>query len=224
LAEPKRTIEGYEEMYAVKLCGGEIILAENPTAEARYMVCDCNYHPLGIVEYNNALGNTDFVEAMKLFTHRISERIISLENERETRGIPLQTLTAADCQSIKDENLEGRVVVIKPEVLAPEYQSIDYQLALVTGGFGASPTARGRAVYCKDLIEGKTTQWSRSDIAGIMPPDRLPDWARVNLEALQKPAEKESVLEKIKQDREGKQNGEQTKPKTKKTKKDGPEL
>ena len=238
MADKKRNIEGYEELYSVLLGGREVILAMNPDAEARYMVCDCSLdNPLGVEMYSNAVGSEDYVEMMKVFTSRLTARVAALETERETRGIPLQVLTAADYDPIKETDLKGCVVVIKPEKLAPEYRSIDYQLALCTGGFGASPNSRGRTVYCQNLISGETECYTRSDIAGTISPDCLPDWARVNLEALMpsaakeveavavnpldKSGEKESVLEKI---RQGKQSPSQQKPKNKKQHKSGPEL
>ena len=96
MADEKRIIDGYKEMYAIRLGGGEIILADNPAAEARYMVCDCSWNnPLGVDMYDNAMGGADFLEVMKLFADRISERVVKLEIERETHGVPLQTLTAA---------------------------------------------------------------------------------------------------------------------------------
>ena len=225
MADKKRNINGYEEMYAVQLGGGEVILAENKTAEARYMVCDCSRdNPLGAEMFQNGVGSADFVEMMKEFTRRIFERVVALEIERETRGIPLQMLTADDCHPAGRTDLAGCVVVIKPESLAPEYRSIDYQLALCTGGFGASPDSNGRAVYCQNLISGEKERYNRSDIAGTVSEDRLPDWARINLDALRQSASKESVLEKIKQDRQDKQQNEKQEPKSKKHKKDGQDL
>jgi hypothetical protein len=185
LADEKRNIQGYEELYAIRFAGGEVILAENRNAEDRYMVCDCSRdNPLGAEVYSNAVGGADYAEIMRLFAGRLTARAAALETERETRGIPLQTLTAADYVPIEESDLKSRVVVIKPESLAPEYRNVDYQLALCVGGFGASPYSRGRAVYCKNLFTGETTTWQRSDIGGISPLDALPDWALAKLDAL----------------------------------------
>lgn len=225
MADKKRMIQGidgYEVKQAIELAGGEVILAENKTAEARYLVCDCSWdNPFSVELYQNAVGSADFLEMMKEFTRRLSERVAAVETERETRSIPFQTLTAEDCYPKGETDLNGCVVVIKPEKLAPEYRSIDNQLALCTGGFGASPNSRGRAVFCQNLITGKTTQWNRDDIAGTVSAERLPDWARINLDALRKPAEKESVVDKI---RQGQQATESNKPAQKKRDKGGPEL
>ena len=220
--DKKRDIQGYEVTHAVELAGGEVIFAENKEVEQRYLVCDNSWdNPLGIDLYKNGVISADFLEMIKEFTRRLSERVAAVETERETRGIPFQTLTAEDCYPKGETDLNGCVVVIKPEKLAPEYRSIDNQLALCTGGFGASPNSRGRAVFCQNLITGKTTQWNRDDIVGTVSAERLPDWARINLDALRKPAEKESVIDKIQQ---GKQDQTQPKSTHKKREKGGPEL
>jgi len=41
MADEKRNIQGYEELFAVRLAGGEVILAVNNDAAEPYMVCDC---------------------------------------------------------------------------------------------------------------------------------------------------------------------------------------
>jgi hypothetical protein len=224
VSDKTREVQGYIVKHAIWLGGGEVIFAEHKdkTNPNRYMVCNCDWsNPLGGPVYSNAVGSADFLELMKEFTRRISERIVAIETERELRGIPRQTLTAKDCNPIKNVNLEGQVVVIDPEVLAAECRNIDYQLALCTGGFGANPNSRGQAVFCTNLITGQSSQWSRSDIVGIMPIAQLPDWAEVNLTALQKSTERESARAKLK---EARKNPNSSKLKQKKRTNDGPEL
>ena len=137
-----------------------------------------------------------------------------MEEEWNARGIPFEKLTAADC--VPDglaSDLEGKVIVLKPEKLSPEYRTIDYQLALCTGGFGARPDARGRKVYCTELYSGKQETFNRDAIAGVFPLERLPDWAREKFAALQKPPERESVIAKL---REGKNAAATSEPKPQK--------
>jgi len=223
MGDKKRIIEGYEVIHAVQLGGGEVILVEDKTADEPYMVCDNSWdNPLGVDWYTNAIASADFMEIMREFTNRLTARVETIEAERAERGIPLQTLTVEDCYPKgMDTDLTGCVVVIKPEKLAPEYQSIDHQLALCTGGNGARPEARGRAVFCTNLYDGKSSRYNRIDIAGTVSAARLPDWAREKLAALQKPAEKESVIDKI---RQSKTEPPQPKPKNNKRGKGGPEL
>jgi hypothetical protein len=87
---------------------------------------------------------------------------------------------------------------------------------LVTGGYGTSPTAWDRKVFCTDLYSGKQEGFGRDAIAGVFPEDRLPDWAREKLAVLQKPAARESVLDKL---REGKKETPSRDSKTKSGKK-----
>jgi hypothetical protein len=225
MADEKRIIEGYEEMHCIRLGGGEVIIAENKTAENRYMVCDCSWdNLLGIDWFTNAVGSADYLEIMKEFTNRLSERVIALETERETRGIPLEVIDDNECSSTSDKNFEGQCIVISADKLSPEFRSIDHQLALCTGGFGANPKSRGQKVYCQNLITGKTETWRRYDIAGIVPPERLPEWAKASLEALKSPKENESVLDKIKQSQKTTDPKQPKNPGTKKKNKTEPEL
>lgn len=199
MSDQKRIIQGYEVTHAVQLAGGEVIFAVHPTEEMPYMVCDSKWNStFGVDEYSNALVGDDPVEMLRIFTDRLSARMESIEAERAERGIPYESLNRADCDPKSvDMDMTGQVVVIKPEKLAPEYSSIDYQLAICTGGNGARPNAIGRSVFCTALYDDTKSRWDRSEIAGIILPERLPDWALDKLAALQKPAEKESVLGKL---------------------------
>lgn len=199
--EKTRIIEGYEVRHAVRLAGAEVILAENKNTAEPYMVCDCtSNNPFNADEYYNAVVSADYLEIMREFTRRLAGRVESLETERSESGIPFEMLTAADCKpNSMETDLEGQVIVIKGERLAPEYRTGIGQLEYCTGGFGARPEARGRAVYCTNLYDGKSSRYDRSDVAGIILPECMPEWAKEKLAALQKPAEKESVVEKIRQ-------------------------
>jgi hypothetical protein len=70
------------------------------------------------------------------------------------------------------------------------------------GGFGCSPNARGSAVFCTEIYTGKQIRREKHDVLGVVRPDRIPDWAREKLAALEeKLPEKESVLAKIREAR-----------------------
>ena len=199
MADEKRNIQGYEEMFAVRLGGDTIIVAENKSAEDRYMVCDATWNDLlGTEMFSDGIGSEDFVEIMHIFTERLSERVAALENERALRGIPLQTLTAADCHPVGEQDLNGQIIVVKPEILAPEYRSIDHQMALCNGGNGARFDTLGQSVFGKNLYDGKSIRYRRSDIAGTVSPDRLPEWAKEKFDAMQKEAEKKPAIAEAK--------------------------
>lgn len=84
-----------------------------------------------------------------------------------------------------DEDYDGKVLALDPAVLKDKYKSPDYQLFLADGGFGCSPTARGRAVYGQFLKDGKETQYCRQDFLGVLKDEHLPEWARERLAEIQ---------------------------------------
>lgn len=73
------------------------------------------------------------------------------------------------------------MLVLKPTILKDEYKTPDFQLFLAEGGFGCSPTARGRKIYGQFLKDGEETNYERQDFLGVLKDERMPDWAREKL-------------------------------------------
>jgi hypothetical protein len=152
------------------------------------MLCDAaRDNAFGIETYQNGITGIDYLEIMREFTRRLNVRLDGLELGRVYRGGSLDdyTLAASDCvPGGMDTDLKGKIVVIKPERLSPEYRSLSFQLALATSGFGCEPDARGRAVCCTELYSGEQARWNRSDILGVASEGILPAWAKLKLAAL----------------------------------------
>jgi len=107
------------------------------------------------------------------------------------QGIPNAPLTDQDCTRISSaDDLNGKVIVIKPDVLRREYRVATHQVKLCTGGFGASPNSRGSAVYCTDLYSGEHSRFERRDVLGILNPDQMPKWVQHHLQVQQKAKKK----------------------------------
>lgn len=105
----------------------------------------------------------------------------------------MQLFGPKHCDTIWQE-LEGKVLVMKPSTLKESYWSPENQLWVATGGFGCSPTASGRAVYATCLGDGeKNVRWNREDFLGVLKEELLPDWAREQLEKLNSGQELGSV-------------------------------
>ena len=85
-----------------------------------------------------------------------------------------------------DDDLNGKIVVIRPGVLRREYQLATRQLKLCIGGFGASPHSRGSACFCVYLYSGDSSRFERRDILGTLEPEQLPQWAKQGLEQYQR--------------------------------------
>ncbi len=191
----KSDYDGYKELNKIQINSRLVVLAENPEAENRYMVCEYRWdNPFGVMD-NKYTGVThDYVEALQEFTkilqHNVNCVISTRDVRKELLGVEPTPLDVSDCiPNGLQENLEGKLIVIKAEVLSPEFQTADHQLKICQGGFGANPNARGNAVFCKDLYSGKESRFERSDVLGVADIARLPQWAKTKLAELEKSAE-----------------------------------
>lgn len=199
MTDEKRMIENYEVKQAIHLAGGEVVLAEDASAAEPFMVCDCSWdNPFSVEVYTNIMVSADYLEVMKEFLDRAARRIELIEQERSKRGVSHIPLTTDDCiPGSRGWNYENRLIVIQPEKITPSARTADHQLLIDTGGNGCDPDARGNAVFCTNLFTGKATRWERYHVAGVIRPDRMPEWAVQKLAALQKPKEKQSLLGKL---------------------------
>ena len=179
--ETKRMAGPYEITHAIHIGDREIVLGENPadTDGVPYMCAYCEANDI-IASYYDSVGGEDYAEIVGIFGERIKEQAERTQEKlRQERldGEQSILVTEKDCTLITSEDdLNNQVVVIRADVLRPEYRSARYQLRLCTGGFGASPHSRGSACYCKDLVTGKDSRFERRDILGVMEPDELPQW------------------------------------------------
>lgn len=109
---------------------------------------------------------------------------IMKETEKVTSEIGMNDeITAKDCKPIShDDAIEDKVIVIRGNVLRPEFRHASHQLMLCTGGFGAQKNARGRTCYCISLYSGKRTSFYRGDVLGVMDKRSLPEWAKIGLQ------------------------------------------
>ena len=200
----KRMAGDYVIIHAFHIGDREIVLGENPASKGddRYMCAFCQNNGL-MAGYTEMMVSKDYPELARLFGERIAEQAEKTRidlNGPKIQGIPNEPITADGCEVIGyQHDLRGKIVVIKPEVLRPEYRRATSQLYLCDGGFGASPNSRGTACSCTQLYSGKSSYFERSDILGVIAPENLPKWAKHYLICLQQ----ERQAEKRAKDREG---------------------
>lgn len=130
----------------------------------------------------------------QLFGERIQQQAGKVLAEQEQAAVPLAPLTPGDCfPNSYSECIEGKIVAVKTNSLAPEYRTANHQLVYVTGGNGAQANARGNACFCINLHTGRHIRWERYDIQGEVKPDMLPEWAKERLSGIlqQEQAKKE---------------------------------
>jgi len=196
MTDEKRMIMDYEVTSSIQIGNVEVIFAEDDKVTDTFLVCTASrLNPLGIEEYNNGVVGPDYLELMTEFLNRASGLVKEIEEHRAENGIPNEPLTAADCiEGSRITHYENQIIVIKPENMTSACRTADRQLLLATHGNGCNPNARGTGVFCKNLFTGDSVRWERYDVAGIIRPDRLPDWAKERLAALYKDGKKPSIL------------------------------
>ena len=185
--ENKRKAGDYEIIHAMHIGDQEILVGENPAAAAgqMYMCAFCEQNEI-FARYDEVLCSDDYAEIIGIYGQRVAEQAektrIELKGPK-IQGIANAPITAAGCTPItSDDDLNGKVVVIRPDVLRREYRRATNQVALCDGGFGASPRSRGSACYCVNLYTGKTSRFERRDILGILQDDQIPKWAQQGLQ------------------------------------------
>ena len=187
LVPEKNGYEGYIELNKISINDSDIIIAENPDAEFRYMVAENRY-----TAYFNALGDNnmylghtnDYLEAIDEFTKKVQYNIDCVQSRRginqRLHGVDYAVLTGSDClPDSQNHDYTGKLVIVKAGELKPEYRSSDNQLVLCSHGNGARPNAIGQSVFGKELFSGDTVCYGRHQIAGIANPGKLPQWAKI---------------------------------------------
>lgn len=183
--DERRMAKDYEIVQSVHIGDKEVVFGVDDKNEFDFKYLCAYYERNDLLgQYFDCMVSTDYVEIMKLFAERIAKQCDLVRAEQEKVTVPLEMITAQQC--IPDDykkSIEGKVIVIRPQVLRREYQTADRQLWLCTGGFGASANSRGSACYFTNLYSGKETRWERRDVMGEM--KELPDWAKQRLEVIQ---------------------------------------
>ncbi len=200
--DEKRMVGAYEVKHAIHIGDKEVLFCQNGNnAETPYMVCFCSWdNPLNMDQFFDAVGSDDYIEIMTEFVSRVQAQLAQVTTERESVTVPTACFTVEQCVPLdSDMTLENKVAVIRQSSLGPEYHTADKQLVLVTGGFGASPNSRGRAVFTINLYSGKEARWNREDILGTLIPDELPEWAKerlIHIQARLKSEKKRNLSER----------------------------
>lgn len=177
----KRMVDRYEVTDAIKLGDKEIIIGINTkNLDLPYMVCNCIWDKHFCIErYKEAFVSNDYLEIMSEFLNRLEKQMLKVQEERNTRKLPLESLSMEHCiPNSNDENFENRIIVLKKSTLQPEYQTADYQLYFAFGGTGCIPAVSTGKVHCRNIFSGQDMIWQRHQILGIVRPECIPEWAK----------------------------------------------
>ncbi|WP_462371198.1 hypothetical protein [Ruthenibacterium lactatiformans] len=161
-------VDGHKVTHSVHLGDREIFLAVQQDAPLPFYVgyMEVSYE-LGLARFSGIEGTTEYTEAWELFIQRLQKQIEQVRAQRSERPVPPQLLTEADC--IRDSragDYEGKVLVMRPGVLRPEYWNAAHQLYFAVGGNGARAGGRGTKVFCINIYTGEHTYIRRTDVMG----------------------------------------------------------
>ena len=88
-------------------------------------------------------------------------------------------LNSSHC--IKNSNnadYTGQLLIVKADYLVPKRSDAESQIVMCTHGSGARPNAKGRYVYCNELVNKRRNVYYRENIEGIANISKLPKWAK----------------------------------------------
>lgn len=196
LLDNQRTAGDFEIIKSIQIGDKEIVLGENPYSEkSKYLCSYCESNDL-FSSYDEAFVSDNYAEMVELFGTRVSQQAQKTMAEVEDIKIDKTPLSIKDCTpNDYSQNIDGKVIAIKTDVLRREYRTIDRQLYLVTGGNGSLANARGSAVFCTNLYNGNKTRWERRDVLGTVKDGALPNWAKENLSIFKNQQEKQKTKE-----------------------------
>ncbi len=189
MKKEKRIIGEYEVIASIMIGEYEIALCENRNAPNDEVFL-CGYiENNGIYErLSDCVVSDSYADVATVFGGRIAEKAEEVQKELEHIQKNVgddKEITAGECLPIScDDCIEGKVIVLRSDILRPEYKRASSQLMLCTGGFGAQANARGRTCFATYLYDARKTQCRRDDILGIIPEDKLPEWAKNGLKAI----------------------------------------
>ncbi|MDR1565052.1 MAG: hypothetical protein LBS74_08860 [Oscillospiraceae bacterium] len=175
---------GYEVLLSEWVGGKEFIVAENPQADETERYMAATYERKAFLgQYFDVVVGDEYDDAAQEFEKRVNTAREVIESELDKRGFPSELFTAEQCVPHSyEQDINKKVVAIKPECLADEYRRGSEQLMYVTGGFGASRNSRGTAVFCVQLSDGTKARYERYQVLGIV--KDLPDWAKQRLDTV----------------------------------------
>ena len=187
MTDEKRTVCGLEVKFAMHIGEREVVFLLDPqNEETPYMVGNYTLNSLGMEQVAEIIGSGDYLEVVDEFLDRVKGQVVQVRAGRKRFDEPQEVFGTEHClPGGMEHSLQGMVVVIKPDMLRPEYRNVASQLVLVSGGNGASPNARGQSVFGNTVFSGERSTWRRYDVLGVLDPAKAPSWLKSGVAAIQ---------------------------------------
>ena len=173
--DKKRYAGDYEIIQSMSIGEKEFVLGENMNAVNGKFYIAANYESNELFErYTDVVYSCDYVEVASVFAQRLSEEIKRLQVGR--CDLCMNILNKNDCFPIGNETFIGKIIVLKPEILSPEYRNEHYQIMRCTGGNGSRADGLGTSVFCTELYTGENMNYRRAPVLGLLKDDCYPAW------------------------------------------------
>ena len=135
----KRMAGDYEIIQAIHIGDREIVLGEKLQSENgdKYMCAFCQQNEL-FAAYSEVMCSNNYAEMVKMFGDRVTEQAEKTRvamNAPKIQGIDDRPITASDCTVVSyEDDLNNKIVVIKPEAEKRKNLYVRYAVVLVCGG------------------------------------------------------------------------------------------
>lgn len=191
------TIEDYEIIHSIHIGDRELIIGENmnDSNNKHYMTCYAERDFLHEYYYKTII-NEDFVEIAKIFAERLIKQVERTKEAEDRICTDRKVINSEMCNTdVFGESFIGKILVVKPDALRPEYRTDVNQLIFCKNGNGASPQGHGSSIYGDYLATGEKAHFYRTDILGELKPEHYPKWAKNRIEIVKEFYKNEKVFE-----------------------------
>lgn len=189
----KEMIEGYAVEHSVRVGSHRYLfgVSTDENEPHRYMKCKERQETF-LAHYDNAIAGNDYVSVMRLYLKDISDALTEYEKELASLGLSdTACFKSTDLIPIQaEDDLRGKVVAMKESELAEGCRDISNQLYQIESGYGATTSKFNKSCTAWDLRTGKKYRVYRYELAGVVPYDKIPEFAKKTIEQIKKEKKK----------------------------------
>lgn len=189
MAEAEKRMAGnYEIEFGYRVGDREVLFGVDPASDKPYF-CALYHTRFEIVQirelYEDCVTSDNYVEIAEQFAAYVQSQCQKVREKWAKVDVPRVRITEEMCRPrFPAQNLNGKIVAVKPSYLRPEYQSADRQLFLLVDGYGPNGRNQMATCDCINLYTGESDLWRRHEIMGEVKPEFLPDWAKERTAAI----------------------------------------
>ena len=170
------------------------IFARHKDENERYPYMKCRAKANGFLTYyDKSIVSDDYIELMRLHIQDLTEAVEQLDKDRKAIGLEdIRCLKSDELLPVDYKmNIKGKVVAIDERYLYDGRTDIAHQLYYLQSGNGVYPESRGNGCFGYNLYTGKKERIERYEIIGIVPEEKMPEFAKRTLAKIKEEKEKE---------------------------------